>query len=130
MEEEKAAHTIKLYLPTYKLEPDDETRVRPSQIQAICKSVMEETLRGQKYDEDNCREWSLEISESIKSRVKALNIPRYKVVVQVTIGEMKHQGVMISSKCLWDPNTDNYSSETFKNQSLWCTAMVFGCYTQ
>lgn len=45
----------------------------------------------------------------------ALNIPRYKVVVQVTIGEMKHQGVMLSSKCLWDPNTDNYASETFSN---------------
>ncbi|CAM9665951.1 unnamed protein product, partial [Laminaria digitata] len=55
---------------------------------------------------------------------------RYKIVVQVTIGEMKDQGVRVASRCLWDTATDNYASVNFKNQSLWCSAMVFGVYTE
>lgn len=55
---------------------------------------------------------------------------RYKIVVQVTIGQMKDQGVRVASRCLWDTATDNYASVHFKNQSLWCSAMVFGVYTE
>lgn len=54
---------------------------------------------------------------------------RYKIVVQVTIGHMKDQGVRVASRCLWDTHTDNYASVHFKNQSMWCSAMVFGLYT-
>lgn len=86
-----------------------------------------------------------------------LDLPRYKIVVQVTIGEMKSQGVRVASRCLWDTDSDNYASYSFKNvsvwvfattlvscaphsllhppplpqqESLWCVAMVFGCYTE
>lgn len=45
----------------------------------------------------------------------ALRIPRYKVVVQVTLGELKEQGIRVASRCLWDPSTDNYASAGFKN---------------
>lgn len=55
---------------------------------------------------------------------------RYKIVVQVTIGQMKDQGVRVASRCLWDTATDNYASVQFKNQSLWCSTMVFGVYTE
>lgn len=55
---------------------------------------------------------------------------RYKIVVQVTIGQMKDQGVRVASRCLWDTATDNYASVHLKNQSLWCSAMVFGVYTE
>jgi len=44
-----------------------------------------------------------------------LNIPRYKIVVQVTIGEVKSQGVRVASRCLWDTESDNYASYSFKN---------------
>ena len=49
-----------------------------------------------------------------------LNIPRYKVVLQSVIGEVKGQGAYIASRCLWDTETDNYSSFSMKNVS--CTA--------
>lgn len=29
-----------------------------------------------------------------------------------------------------DTETDNYASYSFKNETLWCTAMVFGLYTE
>lgn len=46
-----------------------------------------------------------------------LNIPRYKVVLQSVIGEVKGQGAYIASRCLWDTETDNYSSFSMKNVS-------------
>lgn len=51
------------------------------------------------------------------TRTAALRIPRYKVVVQVTLGELKEQGIRVASRCLWDPSTDNYASAGFKNVS-------------
>ncbi len=47
----------------------------------------------------------------------ALNYPRYKVVVQVVLGQNKHQGVKIASRCLWDTETDNYASFSYTNVS-------------
>ncbi len=59
--------------------------------------------------------WTVSVTEAIKARVKALAYPRYKVVVQVILGQSKHQGVKIASRCLWDTDTDNYASATLVN---------------
>ena len=57
-----------------------------------------------------------DICETIKKRVKEeCFIPRYKLVCQVVLGEMKDQGVRVTSRCLWDPDSDNYASAYFKN---------------
>ena len=58
-----------------------------------------------------------------------MNIPRYKVIVQVTIGQMKDQGVKITSRSLWDTLTDNYVTVCFQNEHIWASAIVFGLYT-
>jgi hypothetical protein len=47
----------------------------------------------------------------------ALAFPRYKLVVQVVLGQSKDQGVKIASRCLWDTETDNHASFFFKNVS-------------
>ena len=67
--------------------------------------------------------------ESKEKRKASLDIPRHKIVVQVTIGQMKDQGVKIASRCLWDPATDNYVAVSFQNQHSWACATVFGLYT-
>lgn len=43
---------------------------------------------------------------------------RYKIAVQVVVGENKGQGVRVTSKCLWDANIDNHASYTFMNVSI------------
>ncbi len=60
----------------------------------------------------------------------ALNFPRYKIVVQVVLGQNKHQGVKVASRCLWDTENDSFASATFTNETLWATVMVFGLYTE
>ena len=74
---------------------------------------------------------SKSIAEKIRAAVKEnLNVNRYKVVVQVTLGQLKDQGVRITSRCLWDTQTDNYASISYKNEFLWGSAMVFGLYAE
>lgn len=40
---------------------------------------------------------------------------RYKHIVQVIIGELKGAGVKCGVRCLWDSETDGYTSDTFMN---------------
>jgi len=43
---------------------------------------------------------------------------RYKLAVQVIVGENKGQGIRVTSKCMWDPNIDNHASYTFVNVNI------------
>ena len=43
-------------------------------------------------------------------------------------GEITGQGLRIASKSLWDTNYDNWTSYTYQNDSMYCTAMVFAVY--
>jgi hypothetical protein len=53
----------------------------------------------------------------------ALGYDRYKLIVQVVLGENRQQGVRVMSRCLWDPDTDNYASYSFKNvRGAWAQA--------
>jgi hypothetical protein len=61
---------------------------------------------------------------SVSSSCSDLNIPRYKVVLQSVIGEVKGQGAYIASRCLWDTETDNYSSFSMKNVRLPAHAFI------
>lgn len=70
------------------------------------------------------------IADKIRDRCKSeLNIPRYKLIVQLTIGQRKDQGARITSRCLWDTTTDQYASTSYQNKMVWASALVFGLYT-
>ncbi|CAM9870384.1 unnamed protein product [Ectocarpus sp. 4 AP-2014] len=55
------------------------------------------------------------ICDEIKNGLKEMNLPRYKYVVQVVIGEQRGEGVRMGSRCFWDSETDNVASETYVN---------------
>ena len=44
-----------------------------------------------------------------------MNLPRYKYLVQVVIGEQKGAGVRMGCRCFWDSQTDAVASETYVN---------------
>ncbi|KAG9343117.1 hypothetical protein JZ751_014089, partial [Albula glossodonta] len=71
-----------------------------------------------------CR-WRIPISLVIKARVKELMIPRYKIIVQINIGQLSAQNMRSGSRCLWDPVNDTFSSHAFKNSSLFAVASVY-----
>ncbi len=93
-------------------------RFYASQAKAICESVTTSVLDKKAWRGEEEPVWSVQIAEQVKQRIKSeMNIPRYKIVVQVIIGEMKDQGVRVASKCLWDADSDNYASYSFRNVS-------------
>ena len=51
------------------------------------------------------------------------------MLVQVTIGQRKDQGVIFTSWCLWDTLTDNYALANFQNKHIWASALVLGLYS-
>ncbi|KAL3780161.1 hypothetical protein ACHAWO_011898 [Cyclotella atomus] len=133
-------NVIDVVLPSYRIKPEENTKFYPSKAKHIAQQILEEELAG-KVDNKWVEEWadfgdefeslSKNIADKIKEQIKSkLNIPRYKLVTQVTIGQSKDQGVSISSRCLWDTATDNYTMASFKNQLIWASVIVFGIYTE
>lgn len=97
-------------------------------VSEVIKDVLEEKLEGAEYDPSATPGLTKEITNAIQQRVKDLDYDRYKLVVQVSIGELKGQAARVASRCLWDTETDSCSSEFYQNSSLFCVAMVFGTY--
>ncbi len=62
--------------------------------------------------------------------MKERKFPRYKVVVQTTLGQQKGNGVRVASRCLWDVETDNVATYHFNSDTLWVTVMCFGIYME
>jgi len=124
------ANVIEIVLPTYQLKPEEGCKFIPAWGQKIAKEVVEKELKDKEYDEDDSKEWAITICDKIKKGVMDLKMPRYKIIVQVNIGQMKDQGVRVASRCLWDTATDNYASSSYQNETLWCSAMIFAIYAE
>ena len=119
---------VEVVLPTYIMAPTEDEKFSPAAVKSVIDAVLSEKLTGKEYAEDDAKEWSIEICEDVKAAVKATVYHRYKIIVQVTIGELRDQGVRVASRSLWDTDTDNYASETFFTESIFCVASAYGLY--
>lgn len=43
---------------------------------------------------------------------------RYKLVVQVVVGEQRGEGCRVSARCFWDQQADGWAQESFSNVSI------------
>lgn len=57
-----------------------------------------------------------------------LGLLRYKIMVHVTVGENKGEGVRVGTRCLWDPVCDNMASHTVVNDTLFAVCTAYGAY--
>ena len=89
---------------------------------------MENHLKDVVYHKSTAANLTIVCSNAIKSAVKQYNNPRYKLVCHVLLGELKGQGIQTASRCIWNEKTDNFVSVTYKNQSLYVVANVYGVY--
>ena len=91
----------------------------------------EKTIEYWMDDGEDFESLSKDICAKIKASIRTnLSAKRYKLIVQVTLGQRKDQGVRITSRCLWDTQTDNYATCSYKNDYIWASAMVFGLYAE
>ncbi|KAK8381630.1 hypothetical protein O3P69_018615 [Scylla paramamosain] len=113
---------------TYQIRPDLKDKFRPSQVKEVIHSILEEKLTGFVYEKEAADEMAMGIAKVLRDRMREMNFPRYKYVVSVVIGELRGEGVKVGARCLWDADTDNYSSSMFLAETFFCTATVFATY--
>ena len=86
---------VDIYLPTYRLGPDEDERFYPSQARALADEVLKAEITDDKeWDEsyDSMNDLSTTISDKVREAVTTkLNLPRYKIIVQTTIGQNHDQ---------------------------------------
>ncbi|XP_072543119.1 dynein light chain Tctex-type 5 [Salminus brasiliensis] len=111
---------------TYQLGPTK--RFPVLMVKEILKDVLASYLQEEKYEAELCRQMTKTISEVVKARVKDMMIPRYKIIVVISIGQLTGQNMRMGSRCLWDATHDTFSSHTFKNSSLFAIANVYAVY--
>ena len=113
--------------PEYQIKPKQ--KFKPGKAKEMIQEILNSTLRYQKsYNPDSAQNLSKTIAENVKDKLKELNLPRYKYIVQVSIGEQKGQGVRVGSKCFWDFDTYHCASESFVNDSVFCLCTVYAVY--
>lgn len=128
MRSEKVAKPTVKFENTYRTEPEDGKVFMPTRVENMMKETLERKLRTVKYTPDGCRIIATELTADIKSKVKAMEFPRYKIVCNVIITENKRQGLEIASRCVWNKDTDNFASYTYRNPTLIAVANVYGVY--
>ena len=110
------------------IHPEYKNKFRPGPTKEIIRDVLQSKLDKATYSMETTQLLTKQVADDIKDRLKELTLPRYKIVVQVSIGEQKGQGVRMGTRCFWDGDTDSYASETYSNESLFCVATAYGVY--
>nr|XP_023416045.1 tctex1 domain-containing protein 2 [Cavia porcellus] len=113
---------------TYILRPIFQQRFRPSVVKDCIHAVLKEELANAEYSAEETPQLTKHLSENIKDKLKEIGFDRYKMVVQVVIGEQRGEGVFMAARCFWDADTDNYTHDVFMNDSLFCVVAAFGCF--
>ncbi|KAM9503248.1 dynein light chain Tctex-type protein 2B isoform 6-T6 [Salvelinus alpinus] len=104
------------------------SRFKAAVVKECIRDILREQLSGVQYDPDEVGVLSRSLADCIKDKLKDVGFDRYKLVVQVVIGEQRGEGVKMAARCFWDADTDSYAQDIFMNDSLFCVAAAFGSY--
>ncbi|XP_028408390.1 tctex1 domain-containing protein 1-like [Dendronephthya gigantea] len=113
---------------TMQLKPN--CKVESRKIREIISEVLRRNLWEESYDADRCNLVAMMTSEQIKSAVKLLDMPRYKIVCVVTVGSKSGQHFLQASRCLSNTEYDAIISESFDNGSVFAVGVVYAFYQE
>lgn len=114
--------------PKYEVRPLLGERFQNQNVREIILSTMQEQLMGRSYRSDQAPTWVKAISNTVRQRVQELGMKRFKILVQTTIIEMKGAGIKVGQRCIWDPETDDYAADLYRNDTIFCHTTVYGVY--
>lgn len=83
---------------------------------------------GKVYSYKEAPNWSAEIVNKINRRIKDLQIPSYKHVVQIMLAEQMGSGCRYIAKSFWDNTSDIKMSQPYHSDSIFSVVTVFGNY--
>lgn len=103
-------------------------RASATRMKEIIREILNEKLGGREYHGDHVQQQTKTIADEVKQKLKSMELPRYKYMVQVVIGEQRGEGVRMGCRTFWEPTTDTYANETFINDSLFCVVVAYAVY--
>lgn len=115
-------------LQGYAMKPRPGTKFMKRDVEKKLEEILTAKVGREPYNHDLTQPLTKDLCSEIQSAVTNMGYERYKLVVQVTIAEAAAQGLRISSRCLWDPEVDNFAEFTYSNEFQHVTALVFACY--
>ncbi|EAN83368.1 hypothetical protein C3747_1g755 [Trypanosoma cruzi] len=113
---------------TFSLRPEHRQKFRPNDIRPIVRSIIESRLENEPYRADEIQSISKEIADTVRDRIRTMDLERYKIMVHCMIGEQRGQGLRAGCKMFWDSDTDDYFEEVYINEYLFAVVTVFGLY--
>ena len=112
--------------PTYKLDPD--VRPNPTRIESYVQRYVTPMLNNYVYDAESASKYSRALAASVTDAMKHMDMPRYRFVVNVTIGGKCGQAFGLTSRCLWDDKRDNFATIQFKGKDYFIVITVHAVY--
>ncbi|CAM4653845.1 unnamed protein product [Leuciscus chuanchicus] len=113
---------------TYLIRPNYKDKFKAGVAKECIREILREQLYGVQYNPDEVPTLSTSLVDSIKNKLKDVGFDKYKLIVQVVVGEQRGQGVKMVARCLWDADTDSCAQDIYMNDSLFCVAAAFGVY--
>ncbi|XP_041359429.1 dynein light chain Tctex-type 5-like [Gigantopelta aegis] len=113
---------------SFSLEPSE--KFPYSEVKEIMKIVMHDMIGNMSYDAEECTTLSANLADVIKQKVKEVCIPRYKIVTNVSIGQLSGSSLCLTSRCIWNEKFDNYSEYTYTNGKLYAVGLVHGMFCE
>ncbi|XP_076686474.1 dynein light chain Tctex-type protein 2B [Andrena cerasifolii] len=114
--------------PVYQIRPQLHEKFKPLSAKEVIHNVLYDQLSAKTYDAQEAIQWTKDIADIIRDKVKELKFKRYKYLVNVVLGEQHGAGVKMGTRCIWDAEADTYAYDSFVNDTIFCVATVYAVY--
>ena len=114
--------------PVYQIRPQLHEKFKPLSAKEVIHNVLFDQLSAKTYDAQEAIQWTKDIADIIRDKVKELKFKRYKYLVNVVLGEQHGAGVKMGTRCIWDAEADTYAYDSFVNDTIFCVATVYAVY--
>ena len=122
------AETVAAEQPVYQIRPQLHEKFKPLSAKEVIHNVLFDQLSAKTYDAEEAIQWTKDIADIIRDKVKELKFKRYKYLVNVVLGEQHGAGVKMGTRCIWDAEADTYAYDSFVNDTIFCVATVYAVY--
>ncbi|XP_043262071.1 dynein light chain Tctex-type protein 2B-like [Colletes gigas] len=114
--------------PVYQIRPQLHEKFKPLSAKEVIHNVLFDQLSAKTYDSQEAVQWTKDIADIIREKVKELKFKRYKYIVNVVLGEQHGAGIKMGTRCIWDAEADTYAYDSFINDTIFCVATVYAVY--
>ncbi|KAI4494939.1 hypothetical protein M0804_001140 [Polistes exclamans] len=101
--------------PVYRIRPHLYDKFKPLSAKEVIHNVLFDQLSTKTYDAQDAIQWTKNIADILKVKIKELQFKRYKYVVNVVLGEQHGAGIKMGTRCIWDAEADAYAFDSFIN---------------